>query len=265
MSNWTLLISSPPHGAVDVRAAAPILDLIPVEVNLKVHYPIPEIWLADEDPARMAAAADALRAAGVNLVSVTGDQLVNIPAQRLVHSLDVAPDVVIAVTSHARVAITPADNVFVVVSTSRPPEEGAATIGEQTVEGLQISELAPFFDIYVEREYGADRLTIFGDVVDFGIMGEQRGPSNARNLQQLAKLLEEQQPTWQFDRRLVNLQLRRKYRASSQPLRENRRGYSYASRGFTELLASIAPSWAEPAQAEFTSRLVYLTRPVTRE
>ena len=51
MAEPTLVIAHPPHDAVEVRLAAFALGLTPVDVRLKVSYPIPEIWFASADAA----------------------------------------------------------------------------------------------------------------------------------------------------------------------------------------------------------------------
>ena len=266
MPAYTLVISNPPHRIVDARRVAPLLGLIPIEVTLKANYTVPEIWLADTDDEGMRAAAAELTAAGVNAVVTTSDRFLAIPAQQLVREFELGPDRFVVHLSGAWVEIPYDVAALSVVSTPRPPEEGPGAVGTTNIAGVQISELSPFVDLYVMSGDGGARVTVHADVADFKGLGARKAPVKALNVMQLGQQLEKHLTNARHDRRLVNMQLRRKYRTSTPALKETRRGYSFASRGLTELLEAISPSQTDLSQAEFSSRLVYLTcNPDTRD
>ena len=87
-----LILSNPPHGLVDAKRAAPLLDLLPVELVLKTHYPIPEIWLSKDDAAAGEAAVVALRGAGLMVKAVPEAAIGALPPQTAVEAFTFADD-----------------------------------------------------------------------------------------------------------------------------------------------------------------------------
>src|SRR3970040_2364449 len=82
-----LLISHPPHGEVDARRAAPLLGLHPVDLGLKLHYGIPEIWLAPPDRGQANQVARELGATGLHVAVASGEALRDLPPQALVEDV----------------------------------------------------------------------------------------------------------------------------------------------------------------------------------
>ena len=67
MQEFTLAISDPPHGQIDLQKAAPALGLAPADLRMKTTYRVPEIWLADPDRGQVEPGAVTLREAGLNV------------------------------------------------------------------------------------------------------------------------------------------------------------------------------------------------------
>lgn len=261
MATRTLVISNPPHGVVDTHAAAPVLGLIPVELNLKVHYPIPEIWLAEEDAAKGEGAAALLREAGASVVVVSSDSLVSVPAQRLIQSFAFGEKTLAVALKKGKAEIPYGYAMIVVHCVPQLPAgaKGAPPI-QVDGDGTCVSEASAFLDLYLESGKGVVRLALFSELADFSGLGARRVPSHARNMAQLMASLEERFVGLHVDHRLVNMQLRRRTGVVTPAARENtRKGFSFASPGLHELLQAIAPSWVDIGQSDLSSRLVYLT------
>ena len=81
MKQFTLAISDPPHGQVDLRKAAPTLGLAAADLRMKAIYQVPEIWLADADRGQVERATRTLREAGLNVRVDSSDGLLEVPRQ----------------------------------------------------------------------------------------------------------------------------------------------------------------------------------------
>ena len=66
----------------------------------------------------------------------------------------------------------------------------------------------------------------------------------------------------QFDRRLVDVRLRRSLiiDTAASSYQQQRKGFSYATTGLAALLESISPDLKDITQFELGSRLAYLTK-----
>jgi hypothetical protein len=84
MQRPTLVVSHPPHGEVDVATAAPLLGLTPADLRPKLHYQVPEIWIAEEDVVTANAVANALSQTGFSTVMIRGAALAEIPDRAVV-------------------------------------------------------------------------------------------------------------------------------------------------------------------------------------
>lgn len=262
MEGDVLVISNPPHGTVDARRAAPLLGLIPAEVNLKAHYHVPEIWLAGTDRAGMEEAAGALRDAGLNVVVVAADDLRAVPDQKLVRSFAFGEAGLCLTLDEQGVEARYDHPIIAVTCTPRPPEGGVGGVLPAPVTGERagISEVSPFLDLYALRQAGVLRVAVYPEIVDFSGLGPHIAPSHAGNMLHFVQEFEKRFTRVRFDRRLMNMQLRRRPGVAVPAVREDtRRGYSYASRGLLELLEAVAPELRDISQAELSSRLAYLT------
>jgi hypothetical protein len=245
----TLVVSNPPHGLVDAKRAAPHLHLLPVELVLKVHYPIPEIWLAKDDPAAAGQAATALRDAGLAVTVTPGAALGGLPPQAHVETFSFGADGMTLGLDEQDVVL-PYDLPVVVVGCSprdAPPEaEGTGAWGV-------------FADVYADAAGGVVRCGVSATTTDFAAL---HGTNLAGPAGRLSRFLQECEARFTrvvVDRRLLHLQLRRK-QLPPPPGVPQRKGFAFGTAALSSLLQQIAPEQSGMNQCELGSRLVYLTR-----
>ncbi len=262
MPSYTLIVSNPPHGEVDLHGAAQVLGLIPVEANLKVRYSIPEIWIAEADPAKAETAAGQLREAGANVVTARSEELVAVPSQRLVHGFSFGKNG-LAVALKAGNANIPYHHPMIAIHcTPRVPEGGTGGPPwfPEGPSGPSVSDGSTFLDLYLPSKSGIVRLAVYQEVADFTGLGDRKVASQAQNMVRFVQELEKRFTKVRADHRLLNMQLRRRPSAGTPPNVENtRRGFSYASPGFFQLIGAIAPALKGISQSELSSRLAFLT------
>jgi hypothetical protein len=238
-----LLVSNPPHGDVDLAKASPILGLVPADLRLKAHYPVPEIVLAEDDPAVAERAAAALREAAFHVAVVPGRALAEIPDRRPVPLFDFQGD---ALVLEADVSLRlPYEAPLVAVQFAGRPGETKGPIPH------------PFLDLYALTGGTLQRWTFAQGATVFEGLGERATASFGTNLQTLAEEIEERFAAATVDRRLVNMQVRR--RVGTPPAGVQRRGFSYATAPLNALLERLRPGLSELEHQELASRLVFLT------
>ncbi len=269
MQEFALAISNPPHGQVDLLKAAPTLGLAPADLRLKAIYRVPEIWLADTNRGQVERATQTLREAGLNVQLVTGDQLLEVPRQGAVKSFSFMEDQFVAALPRALTATLGYDEQVIAVFHTPRDSSGArpsAIVGARTSAALGVLGAAgqpkdsAFFDMYRPREGEVVRLWVVQDGMDFSGLGIQKVPSQAGNMRKFVTEWESRFQRATIDRRLVNLQLRRPMTpATPRTALEQRKGFSFASLGLSQLLDAIAPDLQDIGQADFASRLIYLT------
>jgi len=244
----SLILSNPPHGLVDAKRAAPQLDLLPVELVLKAHYPIPEIWLQRDDPASAQGAATALRDAGLSVRAVPAASLGDLPPQALVEAFSFGADGLALAVENEDIVLPYELPVVVVACSPRdaPPEpEGTGAWGV-------------FADIYADAAGRMMRCGVSASATDFSSL---TATSLAGPAGRLSRLLQECEGRFKrivIDRRLMHLQLRRKQLPP--PPGVQRKGFAFGTPALHDLLQRVAPDVAGMSQCEFSSRLVYLTQ-----
>jgi hypothetical protein len=240
-----LVLSHPPHGEVDFKRAGSVLGLVAVDVRLKATYGVPEIWLADEDAQVAEAAAATLRQAGLSVVLVPGAALGAIAPPNPVSTFSFEAG---GLLLHAEEEVlleydTPG---LAVVFTPRPG---------------QARDLLPpaSLDLYALTGIAAPRWTIVQGVTTFEGMGARQSSSFGANVRNLAADVEQRFPSLAVDRRLVNMQVRRRtgLPPAGAPVRQ---GYSFATAALSRLLESIEPGLSELDHEELAVRLALLTR-----
>ncbi len=261
MPRRILVISNPPHGAVDVHVCAPVLGLIPAELNLKVHYAVPEIWLAEEDAEEALRAAEVLSEANARVVPVGSDALVAVPGQRLIREFTFGPTALSVTLREGRVEIPYAHPMLLVHCVPQPPPGGTGAPPIQVdPDGTTVSEASAFLDFYLRAKTGLVRLALYSELVDFSGLAERETSSHARNMALILDDIRERFVGVHVDGRLEKMQLRRRSGVGTPAPRENtRKGFSFASPGLHELLQAVAPSLLDIGQSELSSRLAYLT------
>jgi len=238
-----LVLSNPPHGDVDVAAAGPVVGLAPADLRLKVNYAVPEIWLAEDEQAAADAAATRLRAAGFRVVVVPGAALAEIPERRPVPVFTFESDALVLEAAES-VRLAYGAPLLAVQCSVRPGEAKAA--------------LPPsFLDLYAVVESALGRWTVVQGATEFGGLAGRATASFGTNVQTLTSEIERRFSRATVDRRLVNMQVRR--RVGAPPPGVVRRGFSYATAPLHELLDRLKPGLSEMEHQELASRLVFLT------
>jgi hypothetical protein len=243
MAGPTLVIAHPPHGDVDVQLAAFVLGLTPVDVRLKVAYPIPEIWFASDDRAAADHEATLLRRAGIRVVVVPGAALAAVPARRVIGVFAFGEG---ALVLHDGDEYTlPYDSpVVAVLFTPRIAE----TKGPQPPS---------FLDLYLPPPGEPRRWTVLQGATGFDGMGDRQTASFGTNVHQLAARIEERFVSAVLDRRLEHMRVRR--RLGVPPPGVARQGYSFATAALNALLEAVRPGLSEIENDDLSSRLAYLT------
>lgn len=240
----SLVISDPPHGTVDARRGALVLGLAPVDVRLKANHPVPEIWLAMDDPAHAAGAADQLRSARFRVVVVPGKALAEVPAPRPIAAFTFG-EAGLRLADERGEGMLPNDARVVAVLFT--PRLGEAK-GQQPPSSL---------DLYVASDGPPARWTVLQGVTDFSGLGPRQTASFGTNVHALAADVEARFPHAVLDRRLEQMHVRR--RGGVPPPGVIRQGYSFATAALNRLLESIRPGLSEIEAPDLSSRLAYLT------
>jgi hypothetical protein len=291
---YTLVVSNPPHGEVDVVQAAPSLGLAPAELRMKANYPVPEIWLAGEDASEIEAAAGELEATGLTVAVVAGDRLRDAPQRTAAKGFSFGDGALVAHLDGSDLELpydVPLIGVYctpkqAVVEESRRGGGGglADGLGRRSSSvfmtrdslvgfgglGGRASSVgggegggqpeSSFLDVYVSGEGGPQRVGIVQDVVDFGGLGDLQLTNPTANLEMFVAEFEERFARASVDRRLLDMQPRQRPMVGKpKPGTPERKGFSYATEALAKLLESISPDLKDLSQFELCSRLVYLT------
>ena len=79
MSDSYLLISDPPHGEVEPQQIAHVFGFTAAEALMRIHFPAPEIWFADDNLSGLKQKGAALCRAGAKVRIIRGSILALIP------------------------------------------------------------------------------------------------------------------------------------------------------------------------------------------
>ncbi len=289
MTTYTLVVSNPPHGDVDLAGAAPFLGLAPAELRMKANYPVPEIWLAAEDEASMAAAAAGLSGAGLRVAVVAGQRLSEVPPWSTATSFAFGDSALSLQLEDGEVELPYDSHVGAVYCTPRAAVGGArsggggglteglrqrssgifmardslvgfgALGGRTSQSGDEPAAADPaFVDLYATADGTPRRLSIAVGKVDFSGLGEQQLPNMIGNLEIFVQEFESRFEGGTVDRRLLDMQPRQRPMVGGGATPE-RKGFSYATQALAKLLESISPNLKGISQFELSSRLAFLT------
>jgi hypothetical protein len=266
VSSPTLILSNPPHGLVDAKRAAPLLELLPVELVLKSHYPIPEIWQSRDDASDAEAAVAALRAAGLAAKSVPAADLGALPPQAQVEAFTFADDGLhLALDDQDLVAPYDLPIIAVACSPRDGGEEAQRGPGERTsvamrahVEADGAGAWGVFVDLYANAGGTVVRCGVSATNTSFDSIPNTSLAGPAGRLSRFLQECEGRFRRLVIDRRLMHLQLRR--RNLPPPTGVQRKGFAFGTPALQALLQRIAPTVPSMSQCELSSRLVYLTQ-----
>ncbi len=274
--NYSLAVSNPPHGEVDPRKAAEVLNLSPAEARIKANYPAPEIWLAHEEADKLEAAARRLRDAGLRTATLAATDLLDVPVQQHATGFSFSDrhlevkvgDETLAIPLSARLLAVycrpPDTQPGARLHQSTPATElgrpastqmlGALMRSPQWAEGDDHSELA-FLDLYGEIDGDHQRISFIQGVVD---VGAHEAHAVRAGLAKLTKDCDERFEGVAVDRRMENLRVRARMMVGMlDDMAEKRKLYSYGSKALHALLAGVSPDLDGVTQSELCSRLAY--------
>ena len=254
MDTYTLVVSNPPHEKeVDAPRAAPCFGLTAADVLMKAKYVAPEIWVMSTVRSKMEDAARTLREAGLNVMVIEGKDLANIPAPARVKSFSFTDTYLLASVEDfevGRLYDAPIIAVF-----CKAPEGSPADLTQPTGSAV--------LDIYGSRKGELLRISFVQEVVNFSDLGDVKLPTAEGNMLKFVWECERRFTKAQFDRRLVDVRLRRSLivdTAARPHQQQQRKGFSYATTALATLLESISPGLRNISQFELGSRLAYLTK-----
>ncbi len=252
---YTLIISNPPHeDEVDAHRAAPSFGLTAADVRMKANYGAPEIWVMSTVKSKLEDAARTIREAGLNVMVIEGKDLANIPAPARVKSFSFTDTYLVASLEDLEVGL-PYDAPIVAVF-CKAPAGSPAELTRPTGAAL--------LDIYGSRKGELLRISFVQEVVNFSGLDDLKLPTAEGNMLKFVWECERRFTKGQFDRRLVDVRLRRSLvidtAAPARPTHQLRKGFSYATTALAKLLESVSPDLRNVSQFELGSRLAYLTK-----
>ena len=283
MEKFTLLVSDPPHNEPDLAAAAPHFGLTAAEVRMKANYPIPEIWLADTDAAKIDASIDSLRETGLSVTSIDGDALSAIPDQTIVKTFAFSDNALTMTLDDTEIALPFGEATVSVFCQPREAigEESSRSAGSPlsglsarvsmaglpgrssrpSMAGLQDNTAqSPALDIFASHDGTVVRYAVVQDKVDFAGLGELLLPRAVDNMVMFVAEFEDRFKGGALDRRLMDMQPRSRAMVTQRTAHTGvRKGYSFATAALSQLLDSIDPAMKDMTQFELASRLAYLT------
>jgi hypothetical protein len=251
----TLVVSDPPHGEVNLEAAAELLGLDGFATRLKAGFVAPEILLAS-DPGKAAEFAAALRGTGFNVSILNGAALADLPWPDPVSTLAFDLSSLQATTRSEEVLI-PYDAEVVCVHCRPPADRSVTSTGD--LERAVASEHGPtiaeaiqrrsILDLYFREGGPLRRATIVPDLLKSD--GERVKKELIRRLERL-----------RLDDRLAGVRPRAPFVSSEGFEGSERRRYSFGTLMLREVLESISPELRAVPQYEFGSRLAYALNPL---
>ena len=189
-------------------------------------------------------AAQRLRECGLRVVVVPGEALAQIPPSAQVRLFSVQ-DGGLEVRSESEETMLAYDTpVIGVLFTVRPGGLGSVTH-------------ASFVHVYAVVGGDLERWAWVPGISRMSDPSAEDPPAFGVNETTFASMLETRFARARIDRRLTNMQVRR--RSGSPPEGEVRRGYSYAAPALMDLLETIQPGLSVLDHPEFCSRLAFLT------
>jgi hypothetical protein len=270
------IVSDPPHGEVDYEQGAALLGLTVADARLKINFRAPEPWLAISDAHQASDTAQALRDAGLQVMTVFGPNLLDVPSPTLATSFSFADDALVVPNEEGEVRV-PYD-AQVVGAFCRPPADFAS--GDRSArardsfdpmrrrserlagvatpkQAAELLERRTNLDLYFSLDGGLRRLSFAEDFVDFSGLGEAMLPRAAANMDLTIAELEKRFLRLAIDKRMVNVRPRQRVTVG-EPVHENRRLFSFGTIELQQLLASVSPEVEDITNYELASRISYL-------
>ena len=275
MLTQILVVSDPPHGNVDAAALGGLLGLPTEDARLKLSYPAPEV-LSSSDAARADEVARDMEEAGMSVVIVDAERLLDMPWAAPASWFEFGPEALVVRTGNNDVAIhydEPVVGVYCAPpadSTPNPsPPRHSAAASPEVEAGLKAAESLewmPHLDLYYQRDGRARRVTIARDLSDFAGLHNLRQPTAAESMSATVEECIRSFKAIELDRRLEGVRPRQRFRMGDPSFDPDlRKLFSYGTLLLRQVLDSMAPGFGDLTQYEFGSRLAYVTSYLGRE
>jgi hypothetical protein len=259
MNASTLVVSNPPHGEVNLEAAAQLLGLDVFAMRLKAKFAAPEILGASgRDEATQLASA--LRTTGLEVTTLPSAVLAELPWPDPASHM-AFDDSSFRATIGGRAVEIAYDTEVVCVfcqppvtfSQARPIDLGQAIASGHGPTIADAMQERGFIDLYFMEEGAPRRVSVVPQT--FGIEAEDVLSEFGRRGKAL-----------RLDRRLVGVRPRarstHREKGAVAPETVGRRGYSFGTLALSDLLGSIAPELREAPQFELGSRMAFALSPL---
>ena len=262
MQPQILVVSDPPHVEVNRDAVAAILGMDVTDARVKIGFPAPEVFAAsDEDRAREFATS--LRAAGMSVKILDGQDLATIPWPVPVSSFSFGVDWLAARVGDEDVEIpydTPLLGVYCKPPSDfdREPATGLVP-GDRGLAIAEAIEWSTNLDLYFQRGGGVQRISIVREHVDFSGLGDRSLVTAEENMELTVSELEHRFPNLRLDRRLENVRPRTRLKLGDSTFElDMRKLFSFGTLLLRQVLESVEPGLGDMTQHEFGSRVAYL-------
>lgn len=270
-----LLLSSPPHGEIDVALIAGSFGFTAAEARMRANFPAPEIWFADTDLDALKRTGGALMKGGAKVRIIKGSMLSAIPPTDHIASFAFHPDR-FAVQLRSDSTFSAAYDTRLIIVSSRPQANptiaierpkpqldhssspklrgrgAGATIttdpnddATARVDGYS-GEIDPWFlDLYFIVQSKVRRLRARAGKVDYSGLGTDLKPVAKQNHAELLNRITAQFTRASFDERLVDVP----------PPRPS----MISGKGLPVILEAIDPALKNIKMEDLQSRLVFLS------
>jgi hypothetical protein len=263
----TLVVSDPPHGEVDLKAAAEVLALDIFVTRVKAKFTAAEIMYASR-PGRAAAFATALRETGFTVSLVHGAELADLPWPDPASALSIDSSVVLTTVGHETIEIGSGTEVLAVAcrppahfSRTPPPNLSRAVASGHGPTIAEAIQWMAILDLSFHDGRSLRRVSIVPHLLELDAQG-------------LLTRLGHQLAGLRVDARLVGVSPRARFvpedtdPEDADPVEEDvdpdqrRRGYSFGTPLLHHALESISPEMPAMPQYELGSRLAYALSPL---
>ena len=254
---------------------------------MKANYGVPEIWFADQEETGASKVAEGLASAGLRFALARGSSLGSVPAGRVIEAFAFGESSLVLHEQggeHEVMYDAPMVGVFCQPKRGSPSDDRrragdslgsalshtSAMIGTGRRSGLMESQragsaeegTATFFDLFSRQSGELCRFSIFRDVVDSSEL--KKSPHSSDSMATLVTECTDRFTHARIDRRLMGMQIRHRPKAGMpSPMQSRRKGLCFAGPALSQLLRSISPGLEDVHQAELSSRLAYLTGPLS--
>jgi hypothetical protein len=261
-----LVVADPPHGDVDIDAAAATLGLAVDIARLKVAFPAPEV-LSASNQYRANEVADALTHAGLGVRVFDCALLGDVPWGTPVSTFAFGDDGLRVRAGGEESEIASDEPVLAVYA--EPPEGFQAPFSRRTKgasPGLSFAEdmeWMPRLDLYFEHDGALDRVMLVPGVTDFSGVADAHGEDDLASLRATVAECERRFTDLYLDTRLQHVRPRQRFVMGETGFDiDLRKLYSFGTLLLRQVLDSVSPELRDLPQYELGSRMSYVLRPL---